>query len=280
MGHASGLRTGIERSSRASQPARGSGNRSFIPALGMVLRRVGALIGCGAQVMVRSPNSEQRSSFRQDGRVLPLLTALSLLLGLAGSPAMAETSVEMQVVGLAAGHSLNLRGGPSTNYAVIARLPKGTRVISLGCATSGWCQVYRPEDPAAVGWASGHFLKAAGRPGGGAGHLPAVPPSGGATHLPAVPPTPQSGTLGCRFLLGVVVEKCRYTAVPKGRSGVTVTIRRPDGKTRRIDFDRGAPVGSDGPTPLMSGRNGQMIDVMLGGWLEHYRLPLAVAGGR
>ena len=62
---------------------------------------------------------------------------------------------------------LNLRSGPSTNYAILVTMPGGARVTVVKAApTSGW---YNVKYGTRTGWASGAYLTTSGGGGGGGG---------------------------------------------------------------------------------------------------------------
>jgi len=66
------------------------------------------------------------------------------------------------VAGLAAGDTLNVRSGPSTNSAVVARFGDGRLVQILQCKQSGgqeWCEIAAHSDAGLRGWAAGRYLK-------------------------------------------------------------------------------------------------------------------------
>ena len=72
------------------------------------------------------------------------------------------------------GDMLNIRGGPSTRYSIVARAPNGERLRNLGCQGHGdarWCHVQTP-DGRHDGWASGAYLREGG-----------APPSGGSASI-------------------------------------------------------------------------------------------------
>ena len=75
--------------------------------------------------------------------------------GLAGGPDF------WQVAGLDPGDKLNLRAGPSTDAAVLARFPEGTILRNRGCKMTGtrrWCDVEARDDATVRGWVSGRYL--------------------------------------------------------------------------------------------------------------------------
>jgi uncharacterized protein YraI len=66
------------------------------------------------------------------------------------------------VAGLPPGDTLNLRAGPSTGAAILARLREGTRVRNLGCETRGqarWCLVRTTGATDITGWANARYLR-------------------------------------------------------------------------------------------------------------------------
>jgi len=63
---------------------------------------------------------------------------------------------------------LNIRGGPSTQYSIVARAPNGKMLRNLGCQGHGdarWCHVQTP-DGRHDGWASGAYLREGSAPSG------------------------------------------------------------------------------------------------------------------
>jgi hypothetical protein len=76
--------------------------------------------------------------------------------GLAGGPDFWE------VVGVAAGDTLNLRSGPSAQDPVVGELGNGSVMRNLGCKMAGgqrWCRVARPQDSGSQGWVAGRYLR-------------------------------------------------------------------------------------------------------------------------
>ena len=81
------------------------------------------------------------------------------------------------VSGLQPGDTLNLRAGPTTGAAVLARLDQGTSLRNLGCRmTEGqrWCQVKTAGGVAVTGWVAGAYLVEGG--GQEAGSTPSSEP--------------------------------------------------------------------------------------------------------
>jgi uncharacterized protein YraI len=66
------------------------------------------------------------------------------------------------VAGLPPGDTLNLRAGPTTGAAILARLREGTRVRNLGCEARGqsrWCLVRTTGATDITGWANARYLR-------------------------------------------------------------------------------------------------------------------------
>lgn len=55
------------------------------------------------------------------------------------------------------GNSVNVRGGPGTNHAVVSRLRRGDKVEILADPGNGWVQL-RPVNGGAVGWMADFLL--------------------------------------------------------------------------------------------------------------------------
>ncbi|MCK0140906.1 SH3 domain-containing protein [Aliiroseovarius sp. F20344] len=56
------------------------------------------------------------------------------------------------------GTTVNMRGGPSTQHGVVARLTRGTEVVETGQIDSGWSQI-KVVDTGARGFIASRFLK-------------------------------------------------------------------------------------------------------------------------
>ena len=63
---------------------------------------------------------------------------------------------EPDVVLYVAGRTVNVRSGPSTTFAAITSLTRGTAVVDLGDAGEGWRQIRL--DSGEIGYMSGDFL--------------------------------------------------------------------------------------------------------------------------
>jgi hypothetical protein len=199
----------------------------------------------------------------------------------------ALTSPFLRVSGLLGGDSLNVRGGPSTGFAVRYTLRNGDIVRNLGClpevAGTVWCRVHRVADQANEGWASARYLVPAAAPGGGATQLPGVtpPPGGGATQLPGdalVPGTGYNatGTLACT--ISGRANDCRFGVIRRGNGSATLDITMPNGAVRKITFTAGRPVSSNASARLYAEWVGRDVMVAIG-TTERYAVPDAVLWG-
>lgn len=179
----------------------------------------------------------------------------------------------VRVTGLKSGDSLNVRGGPSTGFAVRYTLRNGEVVRNLGCTPEVggaiWCRVHRISDPGNQGWASARYLTPAQAPGGGATQLPgaAPDPGGGATQLPGdalVPGTGYNatGTLACT--ISGRANDCRFGVVRRGGGTASVDITMPDGRLRRIEFSAGRPVSSNSGAGIFGEWAGRDVIVSVG----------------
>ena len=84
----------------------------------------------------------------------------ALCVGTVSMPAFAqdgrETKPEFKVVHVSANNYLNVRNGPSTNYAVIAGLPAGSAGVTMtGTCRGSWCPI---AQDAKKGWVFRAYL--------------------------------------------------------------------------------------------------------------------------
>ena len=197
------------------------------------------------------------------------------------------TSQYLRVSGVSSGDRLNVRGGPSTGFAVRYTLRNGDVVRNLGCTPQVgdmmWCQVHRLSEPASKGWAAARYLEPAQAPGGGATQLPgAVPGSGsGVTQLPGdalVPGTAYNatGTLACT--ISGRANDCRFGVVRRGGGTATLDITMPNGTLRRIQFLAGRPELSNAQAGIFGEWAGRDVIVLVG-TTERYAVPEAVLFG-
>ncbi|TPE44165.1 SH3 domain-containing protein [Amaricoccus solimangrovi] len=191
--------------------------------------------------------------------------------GLAGGPDFWE------LAGLAAGDTLNLRSGPSTHAAVLARLPTGTVLRNRGCRMAGgqrWCEVERTGDETR-GWVAGRYLREAG-----AAAYAAQAETGDAL----VPGTAfnATGSLPCASTAGEPMGECPFGVIRRGGGTATVTITLPDGRTRSIEFENGNAVSADvsaadGEKHLGASREADLNLIRIGE--ERYEVPDVVVSG-
>lgn len=184
-----------------------------------------------------------------------------------------STSAYMMVTGLRPGDNLNVRGGPSTGFAVRYTLRTGEVVRNLGCSPEVggmvWCRVHRLSDPGSAGWASARYLEPSRAPGGGATQLPgdAVVPGTGYN---------ATGMLACT--VSGRAQDCRFGVVRRGNGSATVDITMPNGSLRQIVFTAGRPVASNASAGIFGEWAGRDVLVSIG-TNERYAVPDAVLWG-
>jgi uncharacterized protein YraI len=184
-------------------------------------------------------------------------------------PERPGAGVTVQVTGLGPGGRLNLRSGPGTTYAITGTLSNGTSLRRLSCqsiAGDRWCQVELLTANRERGWVSGRYLSE-----GVASQLPGDIASPGT----AVSAT---GLIDCTDRAGPTLSSCPFSVTRYGSGNAMVRVTLPGGGIRRITFDRGIPVSSDGSGYLGYTRFGGVIDVRIG-VLERYRVFDAVVFG-
>lgn len=145
-----------------------------------------------------------------------------------------------EVTGVSSG--LNLREQPSTDSAVIERLPPGTILANLGCLSvegRDWCDV-QPFRGGPRGFAAADYL------------TPAVSPNGAAIMGPddsalraGQGDFDANGSIPCSSDGSPPREECQFAVARHGGGYATVVITRPDGRTRAIFFMLGVAVGAD-----------------------------------
>lgn len=167
-----------------------------------------------------------------------------------------------QVTGAPNG-SLPLRAVPGDGGSTKGTATDAAIVRNLGCRMvedDRWCQVEQTGGATARGWVPGRYLRES-----------TVAPSGdgGAT----------SGALPCAWRSAQTTASCPFEAAPRGQGASTVTITRPNGERRRIDFEAGRAVASNlgGAAPLTSTRRGTTTLVAVG--IERYDVPDAAIWG-
>ncbi len=200
--------------------------------------------------------------------------------GLAGGPDFFE-------VRTTGGGTLNLRSDASSGARIISKLSRGTVVRNLGCkiAEGGrWCNVATLADPGYEGWASGDFLIEGSDPamGGVATQLPEPVPVESYDAL--VPGTNFNATGPIDCIRGDAPQTtCTFGVVRRGNGSADLTLTWPDGTTRLIFFENGAPESydfsqADGDQQMTSLLQGDIFNITIG--REQYFVPeAAVFGG-
>lgn len=186
------------------------------------------------------------------------------------------------ITGLPRGQTLNLRGGPSTRDRVVARLAAREVVLGRGCQqvqAERWCQVERQEGGGA-GWVMARYL------------APAALPTPASLAVPAAARAPAReaetaprrtggfdavGFLPCAMVRGQPSRECRFGVERAGQGAALLDVLGANGVTRRIVFERGAPVRADGGGPLSVERFGDLFLIRLGD--ERFEVPEAVVTG-
>ena len=140
----------------------------------------------------------------------------------------------VQVTGVSAGDTLNVRSGPGTGNRIVGALSNGTSVRNLGCQMQGnsrWCQIEMMTDMRERGWVNARYLS--GQGGGQATQLPS------ASRMQRV--TFSSGSTGTEFtdrlsrgtsvtyLLGARNGQDLYFRLAANSPGLSYKIFNPDG---------------------------------------------------
>ena len=144
------------------------------------------------------------------------------------------TEIPYRVTGIGAGSSLNMRAGPGTGNAVIAKLPAESSLMILDCIEAGdWCKVTAGGD--ASGWVATRFL------GGVADTVDAT----------GKPVAEQRTTEATRLatVTGIRLESGKATTIPE----------LPPYLLGNWDVDRAACQRSDSPTRVTVQPNGLRV---------------------
>ncbi|WBU64507.1 SH3 domain-containing protein [Paracoccus aerodenitrificans] len=208
------------------------------------------------------------------------------------------------------GH-LNIRSDPSTTATVTTTVPPGERLRNQGCKQVGdtsWCQVETLAASPVAGWAVGSYLEAAkaDAPEPPAEQVSAeAPPPNPATKAdrpadapttvpnaptpprppavvsdtkpapkPAMPEDTAKGALPCSTRLGMPTRDCGFTVTRQGNGNASLKIDWPDGGSREIHFENGAPAERD---DQITERRGDLTVINIGN--ERYEIPDAVILG-
>jgi hypothetical protein len=201
-----------------------------------------------------APNGRQMILFFAGGRLHPIPAAPPPA---PPSPPPSAGGPLVQVQGVAANDVLNVRSGPGTGYRVVGAL-----------GNDRWCPIEVMSPGLGSGWVSARVLT-----DGVAGHLPGAVPAPG--HRGGVSAT---GQISCTNRAGAAMFDCPFSVTWFGNGNASLQVTLPGGFPRRISFDRGIPVASDGPGAVGYTRFGDMVEVRIG-VLERYRVFDAVLFG-
>jgi len=111
------------------------------------------------------PETEEAVTEEEPVIILPSLITDRVVItpvdfGAADEPApepLAATTPDRTAIRSVTGASVNMRGGPGTNYSVIDQLMRGDKVEILQNPGDGWVQL-RPIDGDAIGWIAEFLL--------------------------------------------------------------------------------------------------------------------------
>lgn len=186
----------------------------------------------------------------------------------AAAPVETAVPALWTVTGLPRGQRLNVRSGPSLGDRVVARIPVGERLRAAGdcrmVSEERWCPVERAEGPA--GWVASRFLGAV------PGSSPVVAaPEASARRFDA------TGVLPCAMVRGQTSRECRFGVTRPGHGAAVLEVLGSNGITRRIVFERGAPLRCDGRGEVTFERFGDLFLLRCGE--ERFEVPEAVVNG-
>lgn len=179
-----------------------------------------------------------------------------------------------EVTGVAPDDPLNLRAGPSTRDAILARLPAGTVLRNRGCrAVSGsrWCEVDHAGPPAVTGWVSGRFLREAAAPA----EAVAVTEAPVAEAGPVAPAFSKTGRMPCRIGTDPAAS-CSWGLVAAGVGPAELHVTLPDGAIRMLALHPAGPRPAGGIDDLVWLRTATGLDVRLNGGREAFEIPAAL----
>jgi len=185
--------------------------------------------------------------------------------GLAGGPDF------WQVTRVGGGDALNVRGGPSTRYAVIGKLRNGDVLQNRGCRLSGsqrWCSI-RAVGSGVVGWVAGRYLMESAPP-----RRPEMPPGG-----PVGNGTPfdATGTVACALAPSRPMSRCLFGVIRQGPGNAGIWIAVGGGAERYFLFEAGTPVTSNTNGELSFDKLDDLYRIRIGE--ERYEIPEAVVYG-
>jgi len=164
--------------------------------------------------------------------------------------------------------TLNVRAGPSTRAAIVAKILPGTLLRNSGCERSEgrhWCAIEIVDGTRRTGWAAEAFLEPAGAAlRAGQGIFDAI------------------GRLPCSAEGGKPEGACEYGVARDAGGSATIIVIRPDGTERALFFEGGGFVSADtsqadGYPAYGASRTGDVTEVQVGE--ERYAIPDAVLSG-
>lgn len=176
-----------------------------------------------------------------------------------------------QVSGVGGGDALNVRGGPSTRYAVVGKLNNGDILQNQGCRLSGsdrWCSI-RASGSGVPGWVAGRFLVETGAP-----QAPAVAeggPVGNGTPFDA------TGLIPCANSVDQPMRKCPFGVIRSGPGNAGVWVALGNGTERQILFEGGVLVTTGPAGALSFEKSGDLFTIRVD--TERYEMPEAVVNG-
>jgi hypothetical protein len=148
----------------------------------------------------------------------------------------------------------------------------GDVVRGLACRTapagSQWCEIHPVNNRLRNGWASARFLVATSGPGS-ATQLPGDVPKPGAGYN-------ATGRLACVLLH--IALRCPFGVIRRGRGDAALVISRPASSDRKIEFEAGRPVSSNGSSSIFGVWKRDDVIVTIGN-KERYVVPNAVLFG-
>ncbi len=176
-----------------------------------------------------------------------------------------------EVSGVGEGEALNIRGGPSTRYPVIAPVNHGRVLQNQGCRLTGeqrWCQI-RVTGSGVTGWVAGRFLVETAPP-----RQPAVSEDGPVGNGV---PFDATGTVDCATAADQPMRQCPFGVVRQGVGNAGVWISLGGGIERQILFEGGVPVATSPADALSFEKSDGSYDIRVGG--ERYEIPEAIVYG-
>jgi len=164
------------------------------------------------------------------------------------------------------GRPVAMRAAPSLRARVVMEFAAGYQLAGGTCrpgAATGWCQVWRPDEPEMRGYVRARDLVASG-PAAGDALVPG-------TRFNA------TGDLFCAAPGAKPEPRCPFGVVRAGPGRATVTVRRPDTSSLDMVFENGKVTAVRGAPDFAAERKGDSTVVTAGGLV--YEIPDAVING-